>query len=372
MTPSNRMKKFWVMFKPVIALLVVWRSILWLVEGISSFVVPLHTGYIGPIPWANFDGVLYLKIAEEGYYKFSQAFFPLYPLLIYSANKMALFPSWINATLISLTFFSIGLCLLYTNLYRKDKSWALWTLLFLVTFPTSFFFSAVYTEGLFFLLSILVYIFAKKKKWLMCGIFGALASATRLFGVLLIIYVFMEYISSKPSKIKIFDVVSILLIPLGLISYMVYLYSQHGDPLLFFHLQPLFGANRSGETLIFLPQVLWRYGKILFTAFFQPTPASYFISALELAATLFGYAVLWFGWKNKERWSSIVYGIAALTLPTLTGTFSSMPRYLLSIFPLFLILGKLDNSKVKYALLSIFVMLQIILSAMFLQGWFVA
>lgn len=366
------MKKYWVLYRPVILLLIIWCILLYFIEVVSPFCIPQRSGYIGPVPRANFDGVLYLKIVEEGYYKFSQAFFPLYPIIISAIGRIVPFPSWINGISVSLVCFFAGLCLLYGDIYKKNKSHAWWTIVFIVAFPTSFFFSAVYTEGLFFLLSILVYIFSEKRKWFLCGIFGALASATRLFGVLLLIYVLLEYIFSKPSKVKIFDIISIFFIPFGFLCYIAYLYIYHNDPLLFFHLQPLFGAHRTGDSFVLLPQVIWRYGKILFTAFLQPTPVSYFVSVLEIVATFFGYLLLWFGWKMKERLSLIVYGVIALTLPTLTGTFSSVPRYLLCIFPLFLILGKMDNKAIRYILLFIFVLLQIMLFSLFLRGWFVS
>jgi len=198
-----------------------------------------------------------------------------------------------------------------------------------------------------------------------------LASATRLVGVFLFIYVLWEYIASKPKKILLRDVIAIFLIPVGLLTYMGYLYIRVGDPLFFFHIQPLFGANRE-TSIILLPQVFWRYGKILFTAFLQPTPASYFISVIELIMTVFAYGVILWGIKIKERWSLITYSICVITLPTLTGTFSSMPRYVLNAFPLFLLLGKMDNRMVRYCMISIFIALQIILSALFLRGWFVA
>ena len=74
----------------------------------------------------------------------------------------------------------------------------------------------------------------------------------------------------------------------------------------------------------------------------------------------------------KTSWSDLMYSFLVITLPTLTGTLSSMPRYILSAFPLFLILGKLDNRSLQYSIVLLFVILQIILSALFLRGWFVA
>jgi hypothetical protein len=365
------MKKFWDAYKYVILLLAIWRITLVVIEK-YSYIVPLHTGYIGPGLWANHDGYFYLRIAEHGYYTLSEAFFPFYPIMIALWRMLFNIPYWIIGSCISLTSFVLGILLLHVNLSKENKRTAWWTIVYLVTFPTSFFFSAVYTEGLFFLLSILVYIASKRKLWMWAGLFGALASSTKLFGVLLLIYVVAEYILNKPKKLLLRDIIPIACIPLGLVSYMIYLYITKGDPLYFFHLQPVFGANRSGSTIILLPQVFWRYGKILFTAFLQPTPASYFITTVELVSTLFAYAVLWYGFLKKERWSLLIYGLATVTLPTMTGTLSSMPRYILSVFPLFIILGKIHNSLIQYSLLGIFITFQIILSAMFLRGWFVS
>jgi len=366
------MKKFWERNKNVIILLVVWRILLYFIEKVAPFLIPLHDGYNGPIPWANHDGIHYLSIAQLGYRQFSEAFFPLYPLLIFLMSKFSPLSPWINASVFSYFSFCLGIFLLYNTLYAENKHRAWWSVLLLVAFPTSFFFCAVYTEGLFFLLSIIVYVCIKKKQWFWVGIFGALASATRLFGVLLFIYAGLEYFRSGNKHRRFTDILSVCIIPFGLLSYMAYLYMRSGDAILFFHIQPAFGANRSGSSLILLPQVIWRYFKIIFTAFLKPTPASYFISVLEFVAVFFGYAVLWLGWKKKERLSLVIYGVFALTLPTLTGTFSSMPRYLLSIFPLFLILGKLDNTVIRYSILMISIFLQFILSVMFLRGWFVA
>jgi Gpi18-like mannosyltransferase len=365
------MKKFWEKYKKVLILLIVWRVVLSIVEFYSPSLLPLHPGYNGPIPWANHDGIYYLRIAQFGYFHLSQAFFPFYPIVIWIITQIIPLPYWFIGSGLSLICFVVGILFLYRILYEEDAIKAWHSVLFIVAFPTSFFFSAVYPTGLFFLLCILTYYCVKKKLWFWCGVFGALASATRVVGVALLLYAGLEYIYSKPKKHRLLDVVSLCLMPVGLLGYMLYLYIKNGDPLLFFHMQPLFGANRS-TTLILLPQVFYRYGKIVFTAFLQPTPLSYFISVIELFSTILGYSLLWYGYKIKQRWSELLFCFVVLTIPTLTGTFSSMPRYFLNAFPLFFILGRIDKTFVRYSLLVIFVILQVILSAMFLRGWFVA
>jgi len=366
------MKKFWEKYKKVLILVALWRAALFCIEKAAPGIIPLHDGYNGPIPWANHDGIHYLRIAQIGYFNLSEAFFPLYPFFISVLSRIVPFPPYYIASFFSFAAFTAGILFLYNFLLEKNSDHAWWTILFIVTFPTSFFFSAVYSEGLFFFLTVLVLVFCRKKQWFWVGVYGALASATRVFGVLLFVYACMEYISSRRKVARIQDILSLCLMPTGLVAYMLYLYTRSGDPFLFFHIQPAFGANRSGSELILLPQVIWRYLKILFTAFLQPTPASYFISVIEFITVIFGYIVLLIGWKKKEPWPFILYGVLALTLPTLTGTFSSLPRYALSIFPLFFILGKLDNTTVKYSFIVIFFILEVILSLMFLRGWFVA
>lgn len=366
------MKKFWERNKRVIALLIIWRIILYVIEILSPGVVPLHVGYNGPTPWANHDGIYYLRLAEFGYFEYSEAFFPFYPLVMNLFSHIIPWNLWLIGSLVSLLSFTAGILFLHNFLYKTNETSAWWTILFIVCFPTSFFFSAVYSTGLFFLLTIMVFLFARKKLWFWCGISGAFASATSIFGVFLFVYAIAEYMSSKPKKILWQDIGSLCLIPLGLISYMIFLYMRNGDPLLFFHMQPMFGANRTGNSIILLPQVIWRYIKILCTAFLKPTPMSYGISVLEFVMTIGGYIVLWWGYKHKERVQYLLYGILAITLPTLTGTFSSMPRYLLNVFPLFLILGRLDNKAIRYTIVGVCVLTQIVLSAMFLRGWFVS
>ncbi len=365
------MQTFWKQNKPVLILLAAWIAVLAVIQWIAPYVISEHPGYNGPIPWANHDGIHYLKIAKEGYFQFSEAFFPLYPLLIrFVGAILPLPPSWIGVG-ISFCSFAIGMVVLYGFLKREYPDTALWTLIFIATFPTAFFFSAVYTEGLFFLLTTLVFVFARRNRWALCAVVGIAASATKLFGVLLFVYVLTEYLMTHGKRVRIRDLFFICLMPLGLVAYMLFLLQRNGDPLYFFHIQPLFGANRSGG-FVLPPQVVWRYLKILFTAFLQPTPASYFISVLEFILSAGAFGLLAVGWKAGMRRSYLLYAFLSLTMPTLTGTFSSMPRYILSATPLFFILGSVHNRAARFVLIACFSGLGIILSAMFFRGWFVA
>ena len=61
---------------------ILWRLGLTLIAFIASKIIYFNRDFAGSSPWANFDGMHYLAIAEEGYHQYQQAFFPLFPLTI--------------------------------------------------------------------------------------------------------------------------------------------------------------------------------------------------------------------------------------------------------------------------------------------------
>lgn len=345
------MKALWRDSKPVIILFITWRFFLIVIQNVAPKLFSLREGYLGPTPWANFDGVHYLSISTAGYRQYLEAFFPLYPLLIGSYGSIfALFIS--NFSLI-------------LGLYILVKLGKFRALPYLLLFPTSFFFAAIYPESLYLALAAGMLFAVAKHKWGWAGTLGMLASSTRLFGVYLIIPAIIEY--SKVKKKRIWDLAFIGLIPGGLMSFMVYLLQNRGDPLAFFHVQPVFGAGRSGSEFIFLPQVLWRYAKIFVTADITTFP--YQVAAFEFFTFLFALFLLARIWKTHR--SYFWYCLAVIITPTLTGTLSSFPRYMLAAFPLFFSIEHLSRRS-KILLSFIFVVGLIYFASAFLQGYFVA
>jgi len=364
---------------------------------------------------ANFDGIHYLLIAKQGYSQWEQAFFPLYPLLI-KALTFVIPNSLVAALFISNTSFAIGLIFFQKLL----KRWGLQTntlILFLLAFPTAFFFGIIYTESLFFMLFILSLYFLYKKKYWLAGICAAFSSATRLIGIFLIIPFFFHFITDYKGTLKSFNISALRFKPvlfsplLGLFSYMFYLWRTTGDPLFFFNSQPLFGANRSTH-LIFLPQVYYRYLKILFTAshnfqwylsFFEVGIFSVvfivlILDLVKIVMNISSFRPASGGEKSSERSErknsnasldfSItsffrndrdvmnrlglnIFSLINIILPTLTGTFSSIPRYTLFSFSFFLYLAQLKSRGIKIGIFVAFVTLQIILFSLFIQGYFV-
>jgi len=301
--------------------------------------------------WGGFDGVHYLNIAEKGYeYGLTQAFFPLYPLLIHwftiAGNRL------LPALIISHLSF-VGFLYYFVKLGRLDfKVKAVkWAGALLLLYPAGFFLFGVYTESLFLLLVAAVFYLARRQLWLQAAIVAGLASATRLVGIFLLPVILWEYY--QVNKPKILPLVGYsLLASSGLLLYLNYLQRRFGDFLIFIHSQPGFGAGRQVDTLVLPYQVIARYFKMFLSV--NPGNNIYPVLVFEFIATLFFVFLIVYAFKKKLRSGYLIFIIPALLLPTLTGTFASMPRYALIAFPLFYLLGNLKNKYFKIILAGIF------------------
>ena len=121
---------------------------------------------------------------------------------------------------------------------------------------------------------------------------------------------------------------------------MNYLNYAFGDPLLFYSVQNDFGAQRETGRIVMLYQVFWRYVKMLLTV--KVSSLLYYRVILEFLAGLFGLILSILSFRDVRK-SYALFAFLAYILPTLTGTFSSMPRYVLPLFPLFVVLSKRLN-----------------------------
>ena len=380
----------------VLAVFILWQVLIAGIIFLGQRYIPSSLSYLYtekrvvnlPLLWsrANFDGIHYLDIARKGYGIYQQAFFPLYPRLINLLTPVFDRRDLVAGWFISLVNFFLGLVLL-VKLVKLDyeEKVARWTLIFLLSFPTAFFFSMVYTESLFLFLILASFYFARTKKWWLAGIFGALASATRLVGIFLLPALLVEWWEQQKVRGSKFAVrgklnhstiqpfshlLAIGLIPLGLLWYMRFLQIKFGDPLMFFRVQPYFGAGRAADKIILLHQVSWRYLKMLWTV--EKTSLIYFVVVLEFLTGLGFLGLLGLACRKKVRPSYLVFAILSYLAPTLTGTFSSMPRYVLTLFPCFIMMALIENRLFRALWLAVSGLLLVICTILFSQGYWIA
>lgn len=373
-------------FVLVFAAVLLWRILGFLIIFLAAYFIP----YLGFFPYsdqlaafhaptwisplANFDGLHYILISKNGYSQFEQAFFPLYPAFIKLLTPYLANSPLVAGLMISNVFFAMG-AVLADKMYGINNKWFI---LFLLTFPSSFFFGAVYNEGLFFFLAVLGLYLIKNRQYFLSGIPFFFAALTRLTGLFLIIPAVLAWAQKSKKMTMIIPAIAPVL---GLGAYCHYLWQTTGDPFYFFSSQPAFGANRSTD-LILLPQVYWRYLKIFVTANFD---FRYFISVVEFVMFNFVLAVLVldlikisgikglkFKVKDFNRLGLNLFSLANLILPTLTGTLSSIPRYSLLSISIFIYLAEIKQKWTKIILALIFILFHIILLAYFSQGYFIA
>src|SRR3990167_6110552 len=140
----------------IVILFVIWRILLFLIAFISPAVIPqfgarfpyyqerLIASGLPHFIWSfgNFDGVHYLGIAKDAYSaQFTQAFFPLYPILVKIVSFVT-FGNFVVAGLLVSNLAFLAALILFYKLIAKTHSEkiALWSTLFLLAFPTSFYF----------------------------------------------------------------------------------------------------------------------------------------------------------------------------------------------------------------------------------------
>ena len=140
--------------------------------------------------WLRWDTVWYLKIAASGYAANdgSIAFMPLYPWLMRVSGGLLGGNLLFGGILISNLAGLIACILLFelTRLERNFKTSPFQTVLALLVFPSAFFLFAAYTESLFLMLLLASWLCARHKRWLAAGVLGGLATLCRLQGILLI------------------------------------------------------------------------------------------------------------------------------------------------------------------------------------------
>lgn len=328
---------------------------------------------------ANFDGVHYISIAQKSYLNNNYAFLPFYPKILSLLSPVFLKNYPLGGVFISLGAFILGLLILRSMLlkYVKDKESIKWFFIFLITFPLSFFFYSVYTEGLFFLLFVSTLYLFSKSKFAISSIFGFLAGLTKFVGVFLIIPMLIMWFYQKKKQVKTLPLVAIFFPILGFLSYCLYLYFNTGDFLGFFHSQVSFNNQRS-LNLILLPQVLYRYFRIFITAQLN---FQYFVAVLEFGTFIVFLTVLVYSFFQKtifrKKQLGIYYGIAAFSLinlliPTVSGTLLSIPRIALISLSFFLVLAQTKNRLIKYVIIGVFAILHILIFSFFSQGYFIS
>ncbi|PIS18064.1 hypothetical protein COT54_01295 [Candidatus Collierbacteria bacterium CG09_land_8_20_14_0_10_46_12] len=125
----------------------------------------------------------------------------------------------------------------------------------------------------------------------------------------------------------------------------------------------------SAIIIVLLPQVIYRYLKIFLTA--TPFSLLYLRAVWEFVTFVLSLVALYL-YRNKMNLSASIFCLSAFLLPTLSGTFSSMPRYLIVAIPLFIAISKNMTNRIFWPTIILQYGILIITVALFVQGIFIA
>jgi len=349
-------------------------------------------GWLGNLlaaPVARWDSAWYLVIAHYGYrpelgvYTASRtAFFPLYPMGLRAVAWLGA-PPILAGVLLSLAALPLalyGIHRLTTLELAGRRSHALGedrvadaarlAVMFTAFAPMAFFLSAVYSESLYLALSVGVFWSARNGRWFWVGVLGALATATRSTGLMLLVPVAIiyfygprqdrppDYLYSRGRRLSPRyrlrrEALWLCVLPLGVVIYGAYLGFAGGDPLAPFHAQDVWGRHFAGPFGGIWEGLTAAFEGVRQLLSFQRAHA-YFPTDGHSARILAGHNLLLFaflaaaipatvGVLRRLPFAYGAYVIAALALPLSYPVSSqplmSLPRFLLVLFPLVIWLG---------------------------------
>jgi hypothetical protein len=354
--------------------------VVWLVAQVLHAVVAvlsgLHPG--GPLPggsiahsWYQWDSTWFTRIADEGYRApGAAAFFPLFPALMAVLDPVlpggVFGAGLVVGNVALLAALAVLHRLVETESDRATGDRALW---YLIAFPTGFFLAAAYNTALFLALSAGAVYALRRERWWLAGVLGFFAATTRSAGLLLLVPFCYEYLRLRRAH------PAALLVPAGLVGYMLYTWRVLGDPLAFAHAQAHWGRCLDWPWSALGHQVaaITRQPRLFTDAGVH--------NLLDLGAVLFAVTMLGLGFARlrRDQYALPVYGATlvgfVVIFPDAGGPYplQSAARLVLEVFPAFLVLARIGaHPVVDRAYLVLAVGTQAVLLDHFLHGGWVA
>ena len=301
--------------------------------------------------WNRWDAPHYLDLARGGYLaaaddRFRLVFYPLYPWLT-RLGAFVVQDYFLSALIISgLAAFAAGV--MFYRLAREDEkaATAQRAVFFLFLFPTSYFLHIGYTESLFIALVVSSFYAARTGNWLTAGVCGAFATLTRVNGLVLIPALLVEaaWQYRKDRRID-WRWGWIGLTVIGFLIYLAVNYQVTGNAFEFSNIMrakwgkylssPSFGLSELYQGFIW--RNAWEQQMIVFQ------------EILFIIVGAVGTLVAF--WKLRPSYG--VWMLLNLLLWISTSNIQSTPRYVLALFPLFILFGRIARHPL-YLILILF------------------
>lgn len=313
--------------------------------------------------WNRWDAPHYLRVAEVGYRTGTPppddplfiVFFPLFPLAV-RIVAVVVRNLVLSGLLVSFAA-SVGAAWFLYRLVELDRgadeAWR--TVLLLMTFPTAYFLAAPYSEALFLFAVVASIYAARTNRWIGAGLAGALATGTRVTGVALAPALLAEALRGRvPTSERIRRLAWVVLSAAGLVAYLAINHVVHGDAFWFLEVQRSHWFQKA------IPP--WQSIVDGVTALLNGVgdPTGRFIYIGRIAAFVFAVPVLVLAIR-RVRVANSLYAWSGFLLILSASWLISLPRYLLVLYPIFMVEARFTSSKRVLA--------PVLATGALLQGW---
>jgi hypothetical protein len=323
------------------------------VEFGQAYITLGNDTWLGGTRWYHrllrWDSEWYKIIASEGYkydgdpsWSQTVVFYPLYPTLCRLVSEIFRI-DLVDSMLLVANLAAVAAILLLFKLVRESfgERNALATVAMISFFPASIFLSAGYTEPLALLLMVSFFLAVAHQRFLAAAMLAGLAVATRSSGIVLCPVLLWELWRARTPRRFLIEAVPLSIIATsGLWLYMICLGIAFRHPMAFADGQAAFHENTTMLTRLLSALTLEPFSKINLADF---SPAG-----LDQWFTLIFIALILCSWFAGISRGMTLFAAMLLALPYLTLTggpagFTSMARFNIVSFPLFVVMALLTD-----------------------------
>jgi hypothetical protein len=260
----------------------------------------------------------------------------------------------------------------------NDTATATRAVLYMLFFPLAFYYAVPYAEPLFLAASIGTFLAARRGHWVRAGVWAALASAARPFGLLLLptlaFAIFLAWRRGElPPRARGRALLALILAPQGTLLFALYLWQTVGDPLAFAHAQR---SVWNRETVVPLA-TLWRGIGYAIHPQWSAEPDTYARTVLHTVTVLVFLMGVGIGVRQR-RSTYVLYGgllfLQLLAVPWPGATIMhTLGRSAMMFFPLYITLARWGRRPVVHqTIMALWLPLFGLLTALYAVGYFVA